>query len=182
VHKDRVADNQRAFMTTSNLNRLWTPVVILLVVIIIVGGITAWLRYSPGRSVEISLSESTELRGEIYIDGAVANPGIYPLLPGDTVEGLIGAAGGASGSANLSGIEFYIPANGENKKVQKIDINRAEVWLLMALPGIGETLAQRIVDYREENGPYRSISELQKVSGIGAATYERIRDLITVAD
>jgi competence protein ComEA len=56
------------------------------------------------------------------------------------------------------------------------------VWLLQALPEIGETLAQRIVDYRQQNGPFRNTSELMKVAGIGAATYQQIKDLITVKD
>jgi competence protein ComEA len=65
---------------------------------------------------------------------------------------------------------------------QKIDINRADIWLLEALPGIGETLAQRIIDYRLENGPYRSISEITRVTGIGDNIYKQIKDLITVSD
>ena len=71
---------------------------------------------------------------------------------------------------------------GEEQDSQKIDINRAEVWLLKALPGIGETLAQRIVDYRQKNGPFHNTKDLLKVTGIGNTTYEQIRDLITVAD
>ena len=71
---------------------------------------------------------------------------------------------------------------GEEQEPQKIDINRAEVWLLKALPEIGETLAQRIVDYRQQNGPFHNIHDIVKVDGIGKATYEQIKDLITVAD
>ena len=63
-----------------------------------------------------------------------------------------------------------------------ININRAETWLLEALTGIGPTLAQRIVDYREQNGPFRNTSELTEVEGIGTAIYERIKHRITVAD
>jgi comEA protein len=65
---------------------------------------------------------------------------------------------------------------------QKVDINRAEAWLLEALPGIGETLAQRIIDYRQQNGAFRSISEITEVEGIGQSLYEQIKDLITVGD
>jgi len=71
---------------------------------------------------------------------------------------------------------------GEAQEPQKIDINRAEVWLLKALPGIGETLAQRIVDYRHQNGPFHNIRQLLQVAGIGTTTYEQIKHLITVAD
>ena len=55
-------------------------------------------------------------------------------------------------------------------------------WVLEALPGIGEVLAQRIVDYRSENGPFRRIEDLLKVSGIAPATFEKIKDYITVSD
>lgn len=75
-----------------------------------------------------------------------------------------------------------IPEIEEEQQPQKININRAEVWLLMALPGIGETLAQRIVDYRQQNGPFRHTNELTRVAGIGTATCERIKHLISVSD
>ena len=122
------------------------------------------------------------MQGEIYIGGAVNSPGFYPLTAGDSMEGLIQAAGGTTSSANLSRLELYIPEVGEEEQPQKINLNRAEVWLLEALPGIGETLAQRIIDYRQQNGPFNNIKELMKVAGIGTTTYEQIKHLITVAD
>jgi comEA protein len=65
---------------------------------------------------------------------------------------------------------------------QKIDINRAEAWLLEALPGIGPSKAQSIIDYRQQNGGFSDISELLNVSGIGQDIYQKIKDLITVGD
>jgi competence ComEA-like helix-hairpin-helix protein len=65
---------------------------------------------------------------------------------------------------------------------QKIDINCAEAWLLEALPGIGESKAQAIIDYRQQNGEFQHIIEITEVDGIGPATYEEIKDLITVGD
>ena len=56
------------------------------------------------------------------------------------------------------------------------------MWLLKALPGIGETLAQRIVEYRQRNGLFYNTRDLLKVAGIGTTTYEQIKDMITVAD
>jgi competence protein ComEA len=53
---------------------------------------------------------------------------------------------------------------------------------LDTLPGIGPALAQRIIDYREANGSFKSIEGIIGVSGIGEATLEKIRDLITVGD
>ncbi len=122
------------------------------------------------------------MQGGIHISGAVNNPGFYPLRARDSIEALVQAAGGTTSSADISGLELYIPEVGEEEQLQKIDINRAEVWLLKALPGIGETLAQRIIDYRQQNGPFNNIREIVKVAGIGTTTYEQIKHLIAVAD
>jgi len=169
-------------VTASNLNKFWTLIIILLIAIIAVGGIVAWSRYSPSQPVEISIPQGQEIQGVIYIGGNVTTPGFYPLTGSDSLEALIQAAGGITSSANLSGLKLYIPGAGGEQEPQKIDINRAEVWLLKALPGIGETLAQRIVDYRRQNGSFLNTGELLKVAGIGTATYEQIKHLITVAD
>ena len=60
-----------------------------------------------------------------------------------------------------------------------IDINTADAALLQTLPGIGEVIAQRIIDYREAYGPFQSVGELTKVSGIGEKKLEAIWDLVT---
>ena len=57
---------------------------------------------------------------------------------------------------------------------QKIDINRAEAWLLEALTGIGESKAQAIIAYHQQNGGFKHITEITKVEGIGPAIYEQI--------
>ena len=168
-------------MTTSKFSQYWTLITILLVAIIAISSIVAWSRYSRSQPIEI-IPPTQELQGRIYIGGAVSNPGFYSLKAGDTIEALIQAAGGTTDSADLSWLKLYIPQAGEEEQPQKIDLNRAEVWLLEALPGIGETRAQDIVDYRQQNGPFNNIKELIKVEGIGAATYEKIKHLIAVAD
>ncbi len=122
-----------------------------------------------------------ELQGEIYVGGAVSSPGFYPLTAGDSIEALIQAAGGTTSSAELNRLKLYIPQV-EEEQPQKINLNRAEVWLLKALPGIGETRARAIIAYREQYGPFHNINELIKVEGIGVTTYDKIKYLITVAD
>ncbi|MBN1863105.1 MAG: helix-hairpin-helix domain-containing protein [Dehalococcoidales bacterium] len=167
-------------MTTS---KLWTPLTILLVVIIAIVGIIVWSRVSAGRPAEISITDSyptLETTGEVYIGGAVASPGRYPLTAEDTIEALVQAAGGVVAGGDGEVIELYIDSEA-GETAQKIDINRAEGWLLEALPGIGKERAQAIIDYRTEHGPFRTTSELTKVSGIGAKTLEQIEPLITVA-
>jgi competence protein ComEA len=166
----------------TKLKKYWALSIILLIAVIIIGGAVAWSRYSPAHPIEISLPPSQELEGEIYLGGAVSNPGFYPLKSGDSIEALIQAAGGTTDNAELDGLELYIPAVGEKEEPQKIDLNRAEAWLLEALPGIGESRAQSIIDYRQTNGGFHNITEITKVEGIGTSTYEQIKDLITVAD
>ena len=92
------------------------------------------------------------------------------------------------------GIEITIPseapavareatAAGAGDAAQLIDINAASsVELAEALPGIGEVLSARIVAYREANGPFVRTDQLVGVRGIGVATYERLRPLITVGE
>ena len=117
-------------------NKFWAMIIILLVAIITIGGIIAWSEYSQSQPIEISLPPHPELQGEIYISGAVNNPGLYPLNSGDSLENIIQAAGGTTSSADSSRLKLHVPESGEIYSPQKIDINRAEAWLLEALPGI----------------------------------------------
>ena len=64
----------------------------------------------------------------------------------------------------------------------RIDINTASKDALMTLPGIGEKLAQRIIDFREANGPFQKVEELELVNGIGTKTIEKLRDLVKVGE
>jgi comEA protein len=75
--------------------------------------------------------------------------------------------------ATTTSVNYSSPA-------QQVNINTAENWLLQALPGIGPTLAQRIIDYRTQNGPFPSTRELANVKGIGLDLYEKLKNLITV--
>ena len=62
----------------------------------------------------------------------------------------------------------------------RIDINKATANQLEALPGIGEVLAQRIVDFRQENGPFKRIEDLRSIKGIGPRLFQNIQDRLTV--
>ena len=68
----------------------------------------------------------------------------------------------------------------ENKVEVKVNINTANKEKLETLPGIGETTAQKIIDYRETNGKFKTIEDIKNVSGIGEAKYESLKDKITV--
>jgi competence protein ComEA len=170
------------------LEKYRAPIIGLLIAVILVGGaVFLYRQTSKPHAEEIVISPpSPEI--SVYVEGEVANPGIYNLENGDRVADAIEAAGGFTGNAdqssvNLSatlkeGAQIHVYKSGDVP--QKVNINTAEIWLLESLPGIGETLAQRIVDYRIAHGYFQSVDDLKQVDGIGAAVFEKIKDKITV--
>ena len=167
----------------SRADKFYLFITVFLVIATVVGGTILAVKPSKNQPVEILLSqtEPSEQSGEVYIGGAVANPGFYSLKEGDTLQALLLDAGIESDD-DLNHIKVHIPQEGEKQSPQKININRAEPWLLEALPGIGETRAQAIVDYRNENGPFKRIEDLLQVKGIGEGVFDKIKDYITVSD
>ncbi len=136
----------------------------------------------------------------VYVSGAVQRPDVYELPPGSIVKDALLVAGGASEEADLDrinlaatladGQQIYVPHQGEQDlPVQppaaestggtRININTASAEALETLPGIGPTLAQRIVAYRQANGPFAAVQDIMAVSGIGPAVFAQIGDLIT---
>ncbi len=130
----------------------------------------------------------------VYVTGAVPRPGVYALPRGSRVKDAIEAAGGFLAEADREQLNLAAPlADGEwievltSEEAQSlgsllVNINEATAAELEELPGIGPTLAQKIVDYREEHGDFARVEEIMDVPGIGQATFERIRDLITVEE
>ena len=167
---------------TPRVSWFWVSATIVLVVTIILGGLVAWSKYNNAAAIVISIAQPEEAEGLVYIDGGVTVPGAYPFTTSDSIATLVQAAGGLKDDASLSEVSLDVPVPGASLQTQRVNINRADVWLLQALPGIGETLANRIVDYRQQNGPFRHTSELTGVSGIGETLYEKIEDLITISD
>ncbi len=96
---------------------------------------------------------------------------VPPVVTGDDPTPGSGS-GGAGGNSGGSG--------GQPGPDGRVDINRASVAELDALPGIGPTIATAIVDYRTRNGPFRSVDDLRKVHGIGEAKLRDLRDKVTV--
>lgn len=169
-------------MKAGRLINGWTLIAVILVVIIIAGGVYIGLKHGQDRPIEIILAPNPPLEGTVYIGGEVNNPGNYPLYAGDTVDDLVRAAGGLTEGADLGHIEVVVAGRGRVAELQQVNINTAGAWLLAALPGIGEVRAQAIIDYRQRNGPFRDTREIMKVEGIGEATLELIKDLITVGE
>lgn len=160
-------------------------IIIFVLAIIMAGGIATIFHLNPWArepieiilpEVKAPISDSTE----VYVDGAVVRPGWYRMDEDSTVNDIIRLAGGLTGDADPDAAKLYIPSIEESDCPQLISINHADAWLLDALPGIGATSAQRIVDYREANGPFVTVYELMLVPGIGESSLNSIKDLITV--
>ena len=147
---------------------------------------------------------------KVYITGEINNSGVYELKKGSRVIDLIKLAGDLTEDGDLNAInpartlkdgesitipkKFLVnspayedaPSNNistsQSGKTKEglININKASKAELMELYGIGDVKAQAIIDYREENGSFVSIEDIKEVSGIGAKTFEKIKDKITV--
>jgi competence protein ComEA len=144
----------------------------------------------------------------VDVEGAVRAPGVYALPGGARVVDAVRAAGGQLPGADVSTINLarpladgervYIPRKGEAPPDAsagsgsggggsgasggngKVNINTATESELEALPGIGQVIAQRIVDYRTQHGPFHDIRDLLKVEGIGDKKFASIKDYVTV--
>lgn len=87
------------------------------------------------------------------------------------------SSGGVSSKEDTNSIQGSSKSTTSNEKV---NINTATQEELDTLPGIGPSIASKIIDYREQNGKFNSIEEIKEVSGIGDAKYEKIKDSITI--
>lgn len=146
----------------------------------------------------------------VHVCGAVKNPGVYKLSSTKRVIDAVEAAGGATAQANLNAINLaaqlkdgqQVPIPVQNPAMpqpsgtsgsqsagstantgtasQTININSADLNTLKQLPGIGDVLAQRIIDYRTEHGMFNSVDELKNVSGIGEKKFADLKDAASV--
>jgi competence protein ComEA len=155
----------------------------------------------PTVSALSSASPSPDVVVLVDVAGWVRHPGVYEFAEGARVIDAIDAAGGARTGALLEalnlaapladGTQILVPREGQEGVAPPpvtggavagglINVNTATNTELEELPGVGEVIAQAIVDYRTENGSFTSVDQLLDVSGIGDATLENIRDLVTV--
>jgi len=152
-----------------------------------------WLSAEPPRGEAVTLLPSPTPRSVVvFITGAVANPGVYSLPEGSRIGDVLLMAGGFLPNAEQEGLnlaaklqdgqQLIVPVRSPESYVSggRVNINTASAEELDALPGIGPTTAQSIVDYRVQHGPFEFIQDIQNVPGVGPATYEEIKDLIIV--
>ena len=137
----------------------------------------------------------------IHVAGAVDRPGVYELPPGSIIQEAIEAAGGPTSDADLDCInlaqeledhqQIYVPRRGEANPPPPIsggesgggglvNINTATAAELETLPRIGTVTAQKVISYREANGPFETIEDIKNVPTIGEVTFEGLKDLIAV--
>jgi competence protein ComEA len=170
------------------LDRYRVFIIVLLIAVILLGvAVFIYRQISLPHSEEIDiLPPSLEIY--VYIEGEVVHPGVYLLEQGDKMADAVEAAGGFTDDADRSTVNLAAGLrDGEQVHIykigdvpQKVNINTAETWLLESLPGIGEALAQGIINYRATNDGFQQIEDLLKVDGIGPAVFEQIKDRITV--
>lgn len=144
----------------------------------------------------------------VDVEGAVASPGLYLVSADARVNDAVVAAGGMTPEAdrqrvNLAqkvedGMQVYVPSREEASATSgitatgagqasssgaskgKVNLNTASAEELQTLSGIGPSLSQRIIDYRQANGPFKSVDDLRKVSGIGDTRFKSLKDLVCV--
>jgi competence protein ComEA len=139
----------------------------------------------------------------VDVKGFVHHPGVYEVEEGSRVQDVIRLAGGLRENADGNGVNFamrvedemvlYIPMIGEqiesivaanntssSGEEGKVNLNKATETELQTLPGIGPSKAAAIIEYRESNGEFATIEDLQNISGIGEKTFEKLKDLVSV--
>lgn len=130
----------------------------------------------------------------VDVAGAVRRPGLYRLAPGTRIADAVAAAGGAAAHADVTLVNLAAPlADGEQVLVPvrgsaaagvvasataPVDLNTASAEQLDALPGVGPATAQKIIDFRQAHGPFRSVDELEAVPGIGPSKLAQLKGLV----
>lgn len=136
----------------------------------------------------------------VHVVGAVRRPGLYRLAEGSRIADAVRKAGGSTRRARLAlvnlaaevvdGAQIVVPTAGSEAQqavvlpeasstAGPVRLSTATLEELDTLPGVGPVTAQRIIDYREEHGPFTSVEELDAVPGIGPARLEQLRELVT---
>ena len=153
--------------------------------------VNSYMKSIDFESKEVVNNEDRPSIYSVSISGEVVNPGIYSVNKDSTLGYLITLAGGLKDNADITcfnsnilvskGSSYYIPYKtlNENNESTKISLNTASQLVLdSSLPGVGEVFSQRIVEYRTQNGGFKTIDELKNVKGIGESLFNELKDLV----
>jgi competence protein ComEA len=171
----------------------------------VLAGVLVYVSRAPAGEPIVLQAAPTKAPLAVHVIGAVPRPGLYEFAEGARVQDAIDAAGGLLASASADSLNLAAlledgqqldipygagsapaateaPVATEPPAIGLVNINTASLAELDTLPGIGPTTAQKIIDWRTQNGNFSTIEDIMKVSGIGPATFENIKDLITVGN
>lgn len=188
-----------------SLTRIGLAIVAIVAAVILV---FAAVRAIDERTAPPIVIDNSLVQPGVVIDlrGEVANPGVYELPAGSRLDDAIVAAGGLTEEADLTQLNLAqrlqdgtvvtvpgqasastgapgdgVSSSGTSGGLQGglVNLNTASAAELETLPGVGEVTARRIIEYRDANGPYRSVDDLVHVQGISMRTIDGLRDLVT---
>ena len=177
--------------------KLFAAVIVTAVVMIVVFQfVDPKVEKAGGNAVTSLVNDSNTTSGtlSVSISGEIKRSGTYVLEENTTLQELITVAGGLTTNADECAFDtsylledkasFYIAPKYDHSDVcsmepiVKANINQDDEEGLQTIKGIGSTVAKAIVNYRTTNGEYKRIEDLKKVSGIGNATFEKIKDYV----
>ncbi|RME06415.1 MAG: hypothetical protein D6803_06555 [Anaerolineae bacterium] len=184
----------------------WMAAISVLIGLLAAGLLELASRPPRGSAIQL-LPPPTPAPLKVHIAGAVQHPGVVALPPGSRVEDAIQAAGGLTEPADVTALNLAAQVQDGEKIIvpmraattsppvdaqpvsatvepttAKININTASQQQLEALPGIGPTIAARIIAYRNEHGPFQTIEQIMDVQGIGTVTFDKIKAYIAVEE